>query len=148
MGKKVAKKKKLKWWHIVIVVVILLVIFPGGKDNESEISPTPEPTATMTPTLEPTETPKPTDTPIPTATNTPKPTPTNSPAPTNTPKPTSASDTSVLLDKIIGNVNTNKYHTTNCGRLPDEENRIYFDTVEDAEAQGMVECGYCIKKRE
>lgn len=142
MGKKVAKKKKLKWWHIVIVVVILLVIFPGGKDNESEISPTPEPTATMTPTPKPTNTPKPTATNTPTPTNTPIPTNT----PTNTPKPTS--NDSVLLDKIIGNANTNKYHTTDCGRLPNEENRVYFDTVEDAEAQGMVECGYCIKKRE
>jgi competence protein ComEC len=37
----------------------------------------------------------------------------------------------------IGNRNTKVYHTPDCKSLPDEKNRVYFDTREEAEAAGM-----------
>lgn len=141
MGKKTAKKeKKVKWWMVIIALVVIGMLAPSNEDEEVskemptqtfEATFTPAPTFTPIPTKEPTETP----TPEPTATSTPTPTPkpTNTPTPTMTPKPA----------KIIGNATSNKYHTRNCGFLPDEENRVYFDSVEDAKAAGMTLCGHC-----
>jgi len=116
--------------------------------------PTPTPIPTETPT--PTVTPIPTNTPVPTATNTPTPTPepTNTPKPTATPTPVpvrsntptpAPTDTPSSSFKIIGNINSMKYHTRNCGKLPKEENRIYFDSIAEAEAAGMTLCGHCNK---
>lgn len=43
----------------------------------------------------------------------------------------------------IGNVNSKKYHTLDCSSLPDENNRIYFITQEEAEDAGYIPCGRC-----
>ena len=43
----------------------------------------------------------------------------------------------------IGNVNSKKYHLPDCGGLPKEENRIYFMSIENAEAAGYEPCGNC-----
>ena len=43
----------------------------------------------------------------------------------------------------IGNVNSKKYHLPSCGGLPNEENRVYFTTIEAAEAAGYSPCGNC-----
>lgn len=43
----------------------------------------------------------------------------------------------------IGNVNSKKYHATDCSSLPNEENRIYFITKEEAESAGYTPCGSC-----
>jgi competence protein ComEC len=37
----------------------------------------------------------------------------------------------------IGNRNTKVYHSPDCKSLPDEKNRVYFDTREEAEIAGM-----------
>lgn len=43
----------------------------------------------------------------------------------------------------IGNVNSKKYHSPDCGGLPKEENRAYFMSVEAAEEAGYTPCGNC-----
>lgn len=45
--------------------------------------------------------------------------------------------------KFIGNVNSKKYHSLECGGLPKEENRAYFMTEEAAEKAGYEPCGNC-----
>ncbi len=43
----------------------------------------------------------------------------------------------------IGNVNSKKFHEKDCGSVPDEENRVYFNTADDAEDAGYNPCGNC-----
>lgn len=44
----------------------------------------------------------------------------------------------------IANVNSKVLHRRTCGNLPKEENRVYFSTVEEAEAEGYTKhCGFC-----
>lgn len=43
----------------------------------------------------------------------------------------------------IGNVNSKKYHEKDCGSVPDEENRVYFNTADEAEDAGYNPCGNC-----
>lgn len=45
--------------------------------------------------------------------------------------------------KYIGNINSKKYHLPSCSGLPEEKNRIYFMSVEKAEAAGYDPCGRC-----
>ena len=45
--------------------------------------------------------------------------------------------------KYIGNVNSKKFHSPNCSSLPAEHNRIYFDSVQEAENAGYSPCGWC-----
>ena len=47
------------------------------------------------------------------------------------------------VDQIIGNINSKKYHTTNCGSLPQEQNRIYFSSEEEAVAAEYILCRNC-----
>ena len=44
----------------------------------------------------------------------------------------------------IGNINSGKYHSLECGGLPKEENRVYFKTKEAAEKAGYEQCGNCM----
>jgi competence protein ComEC len=44
----------------------------------------------------------------------------------------------------IGNKNTKKFHHPSCKNLPKEENRIFFDTMSQAEKQGYTPCSQCI----
>ncbi|MDU1918488.1 MAG: Ada metal-binding domain-containing protein, partial [Coprobacillus sp.] len=37
---------------------------------------------------------------------------------------------------VIGNKNTKVYHDNDCGSLPKEDNRIYFDSAGEAENAG------------
>lgn len=46
----------------------------------------------------------------------------------------------------IGNKKSMKYHTTDCGSLPVEKNRVYFADPEAAEEAGYIPCGTCGKK--
>lgn len=46
----------------------------------------------------------------------------------------------------IGNKNTLKYHTQECGSLPIEKNRVYFDSEKQAKREGYLPCGSCIDK--
>ncbi len=45
--------------------------------------------------------------------------------------------------EYIGNAKTMKFHDRWCSWLPDEENRVYFDSAEDAENAGYVACKKC-----
>lgn len=46
-------------------------------------------------------------------------------------------------EEYIGNVNTKKFHKSSCSYLPDEDNREYFDTIEEAEDNGYKPCQKC-----
>ena len=46
---------------------------------------------------------------------------------------------------FIGNVNSMKFHTDSCSSLPKEENRIYFDSYEEAIEAGYTPCSGCLK---
>lgn len=48
-------------------------------------------------------------------------------------------------DKITGNKKSKKYHTGDCGNLPDEKNRVYFSSEKEAESAGYEKCGNCDK---
>ena len=67
---------------------------------------------------------------------TPSSTPTDSTAPTSTPISNSP-------EGYIGNKSTNKFHKPSCTSLPKEENRIYFDTRQEAVDAGYTACGTC-----
>lgn len=43
----------------------------------------------------------------------------------------------------IGNINSKKYHLPSCSGLPNEENRVYFTTIDAAEKAGYSPCGNC-----
>ncbi|MDO4486017.1 MAG: MBL fold metallo-hydrolase [Bacillota bacterium] len=43
----------------------------------------------------------------------------------------------------IGNVNSRKFHSPDCGGLPDEDNRVYFKTRDAAVKAGYDPCGRC-----
>jgi len=44
---------------------------------------------------------------------------------------------------FVGNTSSKKYHEPDCGSLPDEENRVYFDTIKEARKAGYEPCGNC-----
>ncbi len=44
----------------------------------------------------------------------------------------------------IGNKNTKKFHHPSCKNLPKEENRVFFDSLSQAEQQGYTPCSQCI----
>ena len=45
---------------------------------------------------------------------------------------------------FIGNVKSKVFHLPTCSGLPDEKNRIEFDSYDGAEAEGYKPCGRCI----
>lgn len=45
----------------------------------------------------------------------------------------------------IGNVNSKILHLESCASLPKEQNRIYFDSYEEAISQGYRPCGKCME---
>ena len=44
---------------------------------------------------------------------------------------------------FIGNLNTKKFHLPTCAHIPQEQNRIYFITREEAVGNGYDPCGTC-----
>ena len=46
---------------------------------------------------------------------------------------------------FIGNINSKKLHLSTCSSIPAEKNRVYFDSYDEAIAQGYVPCGNCLK---
>ncbi len=50
---------------------------------------------------------------------------------------------SETLSRIIGNRNSRKYHTTDCGNLPMEKNQILFSSEKEAEDAGYEKCKNC-----
>ena len=45
--------------------------------------------------------------------------------------------------EYIGNVNSRKYHRADCSSLPEEQNRVYFKSIEGAKKAGYEPCGRC-----
>jgi competence protein ComEC len=52
-----------------------------------------------------------------------------------------------ITAQVIGNKNTKVYHAQDCSALPKEKNRVYFDSLQAAEAQGYRACGNCLGDR-
>lgn len=46
---------------------------------------------------------------------------------------------------FIGNKNSMKFHAEDCGSLPKEENRVYFDSYDEAIAAGYSPCSSCLE---
>lgn len=44
----------------------------------------------------------------------------------------------------VGNKNSKKLHTPDCPNLPKEENRVYFDSYDEAVAAGYTPCSGCL----
>lgn len=47
---------------------------------------------------------------------------------------------------LIGNQNSKKFHRDTCSGLPKENNRVYFDSYEDAVEAGFTPCGRCLEE--
>ena len=45
---------------------------------------------------------------------------------------------------FIGNKNSKKLHSEACANLPKEENRVLFDSYQEAMDQGFTPCGSCL----
>lgn len=56
---------------------------------------------------------------------------------------TEALQTEENTAKYIGNKNSHKFHRTNCGVLPAEKNRVYFQSREDAIDRYYKSCKKC-----
>lgn len=70
------------------------------------------------------------------------------------PKGSSSTNTNISIKEevptqdaefIIGNKNSLIYHIRDCGSLPSEKNRVYFETEEEAVSSGMRLCNNCKK---
>ena len=46
--------------------------------------------------------------------------------------------------QYIGNRNSHKFHGPDCKNLPKEENRVYFDSYQEAVSAGYSPCGSCL----
>ncbi|MBQ1252243.1 MAG: MBL fold metallo-hydrolase [Firmicutes bacterium] len=46
-------------------------------------------------------------------------------------------------DAYVGNINSLKFHSPDCGSLPEEQNSAYFATRDEAISQGYEPCGRC-----
>lgn len=66
----------------------------------------------------------------------------NSDAITN-PTEGNGSDSGNHAYQYVGNIESQKFHSINCSRLPAEDKRIYFLTREEAEKAGYIPCGVC-----
>lgn len=60
---------------------------------------------------------------------------------------TAGSPTQVTQGEMtyIGNRNSHKFHAPDCANLPKEENRVPFDTYQEAIDAGYSPCGSCLK---
>lgn len=71
--------------------------------------------------------------------------PATSPEPTPDLAPTVAQTQApaVLSGAFIGNINSKVFHNPTCRSLPNEENRIYYDSRQEAVDAGHRPCGNC-----
>ena len=58
--------------------------------------------------------------------------------------PTNAETAETVAVTYIGNKNSKKFHDEGCGSLPKEENRVYFDSYQDAIDAGYTPCSSCL----
>lgn len=59
--------------------------------------------------------------------------------------PGTPADNKSNTGKIIGNINSKVYHSENCGNLPYEKNRKYFNSANDAVSEGYRPHSACVK---
>lgn len=159
------KSKKTKALSIVLSIFLILGILSSCDDpspadtvqsspESALLTATAEPTVepTAEPTVEPTAEPTAEPTVQPTAEPTVQPTakPTAQPVkqevkkePVNPPAP--APDAGNSSGSYIGNINTKKVHHSYCSTLPNEENRVYFNNLDNALNQGYVKCKRCFR---
>ena len=55
------------------------------------------------------------------------------------------SELETTVTTYVGNKNSKKFHTPDCGNLPGESNRVEFDTYQEAIDAGYEPCGNCLK---
>lgn len=141
-------KNPLNNWQRALIIVLATIMATysaaGVQSDSKNKSPTPTPISTIEPTVKPDPTVDPTEKPTPQPTEEPTPDPTPIPTEKPTPEPTEEPVTS-SQEKYVGSIDSNKYHYPSC-RFAEEilpENEIWFDSEEDAEAQGYVPCGVC-----
>ena len=72
-----------------------------------------------------------------------QPTQPTQPEPTEPTEPTGSADPQEQT--YIGNINSKKLHLPTCSSLPEEENRVYFTSYEEAIAAGYEPCKLCMK---
>lgn len=70
-------------------------------------------------------------------------TPSHSPSAVTNPTRHHGEGQNVIPAAYIGNINSLKFHRLTCGSLPDEENRVYFDSRKAAVDGGYKPCGTC-----
>lgn len=63
---------------------------------------------------------------------------------TDVPVPEQTQQTEASQEQYIGNLNSHKFHLPTCSSLPEEKNRIYFSSYDEAIAQGYSPCGSCL----
>lgn len=70
------------------------------------------------------------------------------PPATEATKPTGSTEpqdsTAAQSQAYIGNKNSHKLHLPSCSSLPKEENRVYFDSYDEAIAEGFEPCSKCL----
>lgn len=59
-------------------------------------------------------------------------------------QPSQTTPTQPSGQTYIGNINSKKFHTGSCSSLPKEENRVPFDSYQDAIDAGYIPCGNCL----
>lgn len=59
-------------------------------------------------------------------------------------QPDAAEPTGGISDSYIGNKNSKKFHLHTCSSLPKEENRVPFDSYQEAIDAGYTPCGSCL----
>lgn len=68
-------------------------------------------------------------------------------SPQMSPVPTTSPTQAPEKGMYVGNVTTKMLHKSTCSKLPAEKNRVYFDTLEEAEAAGYTKhCTVCFKE--
>ena len=139
-----------KWWFWAIAAVLVVGGIAGGGRGEADPSEAASPVLAVADRSLPDATPEPTLEPTPELTPEPTPAPTPEPTPAPTPEPTEEELKRAHLEWLsqyhyVGSAESNKYHKPSC-RYCDviyEENLVYWDTIEEAEAAGYIACKVC-----
>ena len=56
---------------------------------------------------------------------------------------TAEQNTEITAETYIGNKNSKKFHKPDCNTLPDEKNRVYFNSRDEAIGDGFTSCAKC-----
>jgi len=153
------KERETEMKRLWIIVIVIALIFGlsacGGGNNASAQSSSASSSiaeqtdGSSTTAIAPTEPPKAAE---PSASSVaPAPEATPATAPETTPataekqqvSPSTTDSTGTTGFQYIGNPKTKKFHLPTCSYLPAENNRVYFDTRQEAIDAGYSPCGHC-----